>query len=138
MAIAHMPVRRSFSGVARAEFILHAGYVILPAIAGVDKFFYALTNWTQYLWSEVPRMTGIGPTLFMQIVGGVEIAAALLVLIAPRIGGVIVALWLWSIIANLILAGNYYDVALRDFGLSLGALALASLAKRARTTETIP
>ena len=138
MAIAHIPVRRSMSGVARAEFILNAGYVILPAIAGVDKFFYSLTNWTQYLWSEIPRMTGIGPTLFMQIVGGIEIAAALLVLLVPRIGGVVVGLWLLGIVANLILAGGYYDIALRDFGLALGAFALASLARRERTIDTVP
>lgn len=132
MAIAHYPVRRSMTGAARAQLILHVGYVILPAIAGADKFMYALADWSQYLWPEIPRMTGIGPTLFMQIVGGIEVAAALLVLLVPRIGGYVVALWLWGIIANLILLGGYYDVALRDFGLSLGALALASLAKTER------
>ena len=133
MAIAHFPARRSMTGAARAQLILHVGYVILPAIAGADKFMSSLTDWSKYLWPEIPRMTGIGPTLFMQIVGGIEVAAALLVLLVPRIGGYVVALWLWGIIANLILLGGYYDVALRDFGLSLGALALASLAKTEKT-----
>ena len=133
MAIAHYPVRRSMTGAARAQLVLHVGYVILPAIAGADKFMYALTDWTKYLWPEIPRMTGIGPTLFMQIVGGIEVAAALLVLLVPRIGGYVVALWLMGIIANLILLGGYYDVSLRDFGLALGALALASLAKTEKT-----
>jgi hypothetical protein len=66
---------------------------------------------------------------FMKIVGVVEIAAGLLVIFKPRIGAVVVALWLWGIIINLLTIPGYYDIAARDFGLSLGALALASLAK---------
>lgn len=135
MAIAHFPAQRSITGAARAQLILHAGYVILPAIAGADKFMYAIADWSKYLWPEIPRITGIGPTLFMQIVGGIEVIAALLVLLVPRIGGYVVALWLMGIIANLLLLGGYYDVALRDFGLALGALALASLAKTEKTSS---
>ena len=64
----------------------------------------------------------------MEIVGAIEIVAAFLVLFKPKIGGLIVTLWLWGIVANLLLIPGYYDIALRDFGLSLGALALSRLA----------
>jgi hypothetical protein len=138
MAIAHFPATRSSGGVARAQAILHIGYVLLPAIAGADKFMYALADWTKYLAPQFPQMLGVSPQLFMQGVGIVEVVAALLVLMSPRIGGIVVALWLWGIIVNLVMLGGYYDIALRDFGLSLGALALASLAAadRRRLHET--
>lgn len=111
-----------------AYLILQIGFAALPIIAGVDKYFDKLTNWSMYLWEGVPRMTGLPAHTFMMIVGGIEIAAGVLVALMPRIGAIVVALWLWGIIANLLLAGGFYDIALRDFGLSLGALALARLA----------
>jgi uncharacterized membrane protein YphA (DoxX/SURF4 family) len=111
-----------------AYLILHVGFAALPIIAGLDKFFNRLVAWEGYLAPQVTQMTGLSAHTFMQIVGVVEIVAGLLVAVAPRIGGWVVALWLWGIIANLFMAGQFYDIALRDFGLSLGAIALARLA----------
>jgi hypothetical protein len=111
----------------QAYSILLSGFIALPIIAGLDKFFHVLVDWTQYLAPIVPRLTGIEPGLFMMIVGVIEIAAGIIVAIAPRFGGLLVAAWLWGIIVNLLLIPGYYDIALRDFGLSLGALALARL-----------
>jgi uncharacterized membrane protein HdeD (DUF308 family) len=70
----------------------------------------------------------VDPVTFMMIVGVIEIAAGVLVAMMPRVGGYVVAAWLWAIIVNLLMMGSYYEVAARDFGLSLGALALARLA----------
>ena len=110
----------------QAYQLLHWGFVILPILAGLDKFFMRLTDWTQYLWPQFGNM--VAPRMCMEIVGVIEIIAGFLVAFKPKIGAVIVAVWLWAIIANLLLLQNYYDIALRDFGLSLGALALARLA----------
>jgi hypothetical protein len=111
----------------RAYVILHLGYTILPLIAGADKFFNFFVEWDRYL---APQITNIVPArYFMMGVGVVEIAAAFFVLFRPRIGGYVVAAWLWGIILNLLMIPAFYDIALRDFGLSLGALALANLAQ---------
>jgi hypothetical protein len=107
--------------------ILHWAFVIAPLIAGIDKFFNKLTDWSMYLWAPVGNAVG-GAHKAMEIVGAIEIVAAFLVLFKPKIGGLIVMLWLWGIIANLLLGPGFYDIALRDFGLSLGALALSRLA----------
>jgi len=115
--------------------LLHVGYVALPLIAGLDKFFFLLTNWDQYL---SPTFASMLPATFpfMLLVGIVEIAAAFVVAFKPRIGAYVVALWLWAIIINLLSLGNFYDIALRDFGLSIGALALARLSVSSDTTAT--
>jgi hypothetical protein len=107
--------------------ILYAGFVVLPIVAGADKFFHLLVNWDQYLAPRVTDVVPLSASTFMMIVGVIEIVAGLLVAIRPRIGAYIVTLWLWGIIVNLMLIPGYYDIALRDFGLSLGALALGSL-----------
>ena len=109
--------------------ILHWGFVIAPILAGLDKFFMKLTDWTQYLWSPLGSVFGT-PHRFMYIVGAIEIIAGFLVAFKPKIGGLVVAFWLWGIIVNLLLLQNFYDIALRDFGLSLGALALFRLASQ--------
>jgi hypothetical protein len=108
--------------------VLRIGFTLLPIIFGLDKFFDVLTDWSAYL---APWIDGIVPGTAHQAmlaVGVVEIAAGLLVAVAPRIGGYVVAAWLAGIIVNLLLLGDFYDVALRDFGLFLAALALARLA----------
>src|SRR5437667_7773463 len=108
----------------QAYLILHVGFAALPIIAGLDKFFDKLTSWDMYLAPVATRVTGLTAHNFMMIVGVVEIVAGLLVAVAPRIGGWVVALWLWGIIANLFMMPaemHFYDIALRDFGLSLGA-----------------
>ena len=111
----------------QAYQLLHWGFVVAPILAGVDKFFMKLTDWTQYLWAPLGNLVG-SPRIFMEIVGAIEIVAGFLVAFIPKIGGYVVAFWLWGIIINLLLLQNYYYIALRDFGLSLGALALARLA----------
>lgn len=108
--------------------ILHVGFVVAPTLAGLDKFAHLLTNWDQYLAPSIARLSPIGGHDLMLVVGVVEVVAGLLVAVRPKIGGYVVAAWLVGLIVNLLLAGGYYDIALRDLGLSLGALALARLA----------
>lgn len=110
----------------QAYQILHWGFVIAPLVAGVDKFFNKLTEWSMYLWSPLGKLVG-GAGTFMRIVGVIEIVASCLVAFKPKIGAPIVAAWLVGIIINLLLLGTYLDIALRDFGLFLGALALFRL-----------
>ena len=114
----------------QAYMILKFGFTVAPVIAGLDKFFNLLVDWTQYLTPLVPRWTGIDPAGFMMAVGVIEIVAGILVAMKPKLGALIVTAWLWGIIVNLLLVPGYFDVALRDLGLSLGALALARLAAR--------
>jgi hypothetical protein len=111
----------------QAFWILYAGFVALPILAGLDKFFHLLVNWDQYLAPIVTRILPVSGHTFMLAVGVIEVVAGLLVLARPRIGAYVVALWLWGIIVNLMLIPGFFDIALRDFGLSLGALALARL-----------
>jgi hypothetical protein len=113
----------------QAYEILHIGFAALPILAGADKFFHFLVNWDQYLAPVVIDYLPVGGHTFMLIVGVIEIIAGLLVAVRPGIGAYVVALWLWGIIVNLLLVPGFYDIALRDFGLSLGALALARLSK---------
>ena len=129
-------VARPTSPVARpayqAQLILHVGFTALPIVAGLDKFFHLLVDWDQYLAPAVARVLPVTAHTFMLAVGVVEVVAGLLVAFLPRVGGYVVMLWLWGIIVNLLLARGYYDIALRDFGLSLGALALARLSQEFR------
>ena len=110
--------------------ILQVAFVLAPIIAGLDKFFGWLVNWDQYLAPSVAGMLPVAPHTFMLAVGVVEIVAGLIVAAKPYFGGYLVTLWLWGIIVNLLMARGFYDVALRDFGLSLGATALARLSRR--------
>ena len=109
--------------------ILRVGFTLAPILAGLDKFTHLLVNWDQYLAPAVAQLLPMSGSTFMQLVGVIEIAAGILVAVRPRIGGFVVMAWLWGIIINLLLIPGYYDIALRDFGLSLGALALALLAR---------
>jgi len=122
--VSRVPTRN----VLRAYQILYVGFIVLPIVAGADKFLHLLVNWNDYLAPFVAGMLGGTAGYFMYAVGVVEIVAGLVVATVPRFGGYLVALWLWGIIANLLLIPGYFDIALRDFGLSLGALALAQLA----------
>lgn len=113
----------------QAYQILHLGFTIAPILAGLDKFFNVLADWERYLAPVFPQMLGLSPETFMMIVGAIEIVAGIAVWVKPRFGGYLVMAWLWGIILNLLLIPGYFDIALRDFGLSLGALALARLAE---------
>ena len=115
------PVRQAYE-------ILHWGYVAAPAIAGLDKFTDVLVNWDKYLAPSFALRVPMSTHQFMMLAGVIEIFAAFLVAIRPKVGASIVAMWLAGIIVNLLAMGGYYDIALRDFGLMLGAIALARLA----------
>ena len=109
--------------------LLHIGFTIAPIVAGLDKFFGLLVNWDQYLAPAIVHLTPLGSNL-MVLAGVVEIIAGLVVFMRPKFGGYLVAAWLLGIIVNLLLIPGYYDIALRDLGLLLGALALARLSER--------
>jgi hypothetical protein len=117
------------SGPSREAFLLlRTVFTVAPVLFGLDKFTNLLTDWTDYL---APWMNDIVPGTAQQAmyaVGVVEILAGVTVALAPRYGGPLVAAWLAGIILNLLTIPDYYDVALRDFGLLVAALALARLA----------
>ncbi len=117
----------------QAYHILHWGFTALPILAGLDKFLLLLTDWHRYL---APQFAVFGTNATMSIVGIIEMVAGLGVALKPRWFAPVVAVWLWGIIANLLALGNYYDVALRDFGLSLGALALWRLSEHFNATQS--
>jgi hypothetical protein len=112
----------------QAYGILRLGFVVAPILFGLDKFADWLVDWQTYLAPEIDDLVPGTAHQAMLAVGVIEILAGLVVAIRPRFGGYLVAAWLAGIIVNLLLLGDHYDVALRDFGLLLGALALARLA----------
>lgn len=112
----------------QAFALLRAGFALAPILFGLDKFLELTADWSTYLWPPVADVLPGSAATVMLAVGVVEIAAGVLVAIAPRIGGYVVAAWLTGIILNLLLLGDHYDIALRDVGLLVGALALARLA----------
>ena len=111
----------------QAFYILRFGFTVAPIIAGADKFFHLLCDWDKYLAPWIANIVHNGHA-FMLAVGVVEIVAGLIVAFKPKFGGYLVALWLAGIIFNLVTYSGYFDVALRDLGLLLSALALARLA----------
>jgi len=113
----------------QAYRILQFGFTVAPIVAGLDKFFDLLVNWDQYLPSFVSGMVGGRVHSLMYLVGVIEIIAGLGVWFKPRIFAYVVAAWLLLIIANLLMIPGYFDVALRDLGLALGALALGRLSQ---------
>jgi Ca2+/Na+ antiporter len=113
----------------QAYQILRIGFTVAPIVAGVDKFLHLLVNWDQYLPAAVNNILGGNGHQFMYIVGVIEIVAGIGVFLKPKIFAYIVAAWLVLIIINLLMIPGYYDVALRDLGLALGALALGRLSQ---------
>jgi hypothetical protein len=115
--------------VQQAFLLLRVAFTVAPILFGLDKFAEVLTDdWTRYLAPEFNDIIPGSAQDAMYLVGGVEILAGIVVLVAPRFGGLLVAGWLAGIIVNLLLVGGFGDIALRDFGLLLGALTLARLA----------
>ena len=110
-------------------WLLRIAFTVAPILFGVDKFFNWSVHWPDYLAGWVNSIIPGSAQDFMHVVGGVEIAAGLLVAVAPRIGAFLVAGWLFGIVVNLLTknAPEYYDIALRDFGLMLAALTLGRL-----------
>jgi hypothetical protein len=103
-------------------------FSLAPLIAGLDKFFNYLVHWEKYLSPTALSVSPWNAMVTMKVVGAIEVVAGFLVAVRPRIGAYVVAAWLLGIVVNLLLIPGYYDVALRDFGLCLGALALGRLA----------
>ena len=114
---------------AQAFLILRLAFTVAPILFGLDKFATVLTDdWTRYLATEFDDILPGSADDAMYLVGGVEILAGVIVFVVPRFGGLLVAGWLAGIIVSLLLVGGYGDIALRDFGLLVGALALSRLA----------
>ena len=120
---------RTSSPAYQAYQILHLAFVVAPVLAGLDKFFHILENWDMYLAPAIAKLSPVSPHDLMLAVGVIEIIAGILVAIKPRIGAYVVAAWLLGIVINLLIFPGFFDIALRDFGLALGALALARLSK---------
>jgi len=112
----------------QAFTLLRVGFTVAPILFGIDKFLDWLVDWQIYLAPEVNDLVPGNAHQAMLAIGVVEIVAGLAVALRPRFGGYLVAAWLAGIIVNLLLQADFYDVALRDFGLLLGALTLARLA----------
>jgi hypothetical protein len=121
-------------GARQAFLLLRTVFTIAPIAFGLDKFFNVLTDWEQYLAPWINDLVPGSAHQAMLAVGVVEILAGVVVALRPSIGAYVVAAWLLGIIINLLSIGEYYDVALRDFGLLVGALALARLAAPASWT----
>jgi hypothetical protein len=126
------------SAIRQAFWLLRVGFTVLPVVFGLDKFADVLTDWPRYLAPQIDALVPGSAHQAMLAVGVVEIAAGVLVAVAPRIGSWVVAAWLAGIIGNLLLLGDFYDVALRDLGLLLGALTLARLAAVVHGTDRVP
>ncbi|MFZ0593221.1 MAG: hypothetical protein WAM39_22375 [Bryobacteraceae bacterium] len=116
------PARQAFQ-------ILRFGFTVAPILFGLDKFLNLLVNWEKYLAPWIVHIVG-NAHAFMLAVGIIEIIAGLLVALKPRWGGYVVTLWLLGIIVNLLSYSGFYDIALRDFGLLLAALALGRLSEQ--------
>ena len=114
----------------QAYQILRLGFTVAPILAGLDKFLHLMVNWDQYVPATVNNILGGRGHEFMYVVGVIEIVAGIGVFLKPRIFAYVVAAWLVLIIANLLMIPGYYDVALRDLGLALGALALGRLSEK--------
>jgi hypothetical protein len=138
MSTTHPGSTRTTTPADRAFFLLRAGFTVAPILFGLDKFVEVLTDdWEAYLAPWVNDIVPGSAHDAMLLVGVIEIVAGIVVAVAPRWGGLLVAAWLGGIILNLVTMGEYYDIALRDFGLLLAALSLSLLAAgRQQTTPS--
>jgi len=124
----HEPSLQLSNPAYQGYLLLRIGFVVAPLLFGLDKFFNILVDWDKYLAPVVNDIVPGNAHQAMLAVGVIEIVAALVVALRPRFGGYLVAAWLAGIIVNLLFIPGHYDIALRDFGLLLGALTLARLA----------
>ncbi len=122
----------------QAFLLLRTVFTVAPILFGLDKFTNLLTEWTMYLAPVATSVVPLPAQTIMYIVGVVEIIAGVMVALRPRFGSALVAVWLLGIIINLIVLGGFYDVALRDFGLLVGALALNRLSPRKAVPAATP
>lgn len=117
----------SYHNVVSSETILRYTFTIVPIVAGADKFFNLLTDWEKYLHPGIVSILPFSATTFMVIVGIIEIIAGILVMLKPKIGAYVVSLWLIGIVLNLILSGDYLDIAVRDLVMAISAFVLARM-----------
>lgn len=122
------------TGAHQAFLLLRTVFTVAPILFGLDKFANLLTDWEKYLAPWINDLVPGSAHTAMLLVGVVEVVAGVAVALRPRFGGYLVAAWLLGIIVNLVTLGDYYDVALRDFGLFVAALALARLASATAST----
>ncbi|GAA4498772.1 DoxX family membrane protein [Hymenobacter ginsengisoli] len=110
--------------------VLTLTYGLVPIVAGLDKFTNLLTNWEAYLAPNQVRLLPVAAPAFMHLVGIIEVVAGILVLLRPRIGAWVVMGWLIAIALTLVSGGHYFDVAVRDLVMAIGAWSLAYLCQR--------
>lgn len=122
-------MKTQFTSLAQVFNILKYTFVIVPIVAGADKFFNLLTNWEQYLSPFMENIIPFSGSTFMKITGVIEIIAGLIVLKKPEVGGLIVSAWLVGIALSLLIGFNYVDVAVRDLVMAIAAFSMAQLAK---------
>ena len=128
-SVAHQATEQRLDNPAFQAFtLLRIGFAVAPMLFGLDKFLDWLVDWRIYLAPEINDLIPGSAHQAMLLVGAIEIVAGLVVAVRPKFGGYLVAAWLTGIIVNLLIQADFYDVALRDFGLLLGALSLARLA----------
>jgi hypothetical protein len=125
----------ALSRVERVVQILHWTYGLVPIAAGADKFMHILTDWNKYLAPVVTEILPISASAFMAIVGVIEIIAGIIVLVKPKIGSLIVGFWLLGIVINLFLTGQYFDIAVRDIVMAIGAFCLYTLLNGRKTHD---
>lgn len=130
----HVPVAASYSD--RVISILKWTYGLVPIVAGADKFTHLLVDWNKYLAPVVTDVLPLSAGTFMSVVGIIEIVAGIIVLTRPNVGSIIVACWLVAIALNLLLTGQYYDIAVRDTVMAIGAFSL-HLLLRGREQEAV-
>lgn len=121
------------------QSILKLTYGLVPIVAGLDKFTNLLTNWEQYLGEPFLSLLPMSTATFMSIVGVIEVVAGLIVLFRPSVGAFIVSAWLSLIALTLIISGHFFDVAVRDLVMAVGAFCLWKLSatRRARSYDTL-
>jgi hypothetical protein len=117
------------SGSRQAYVILRSAFTVAPILFGVDKFFDVMADWGRYLAPPLADLSPLTVATTMHVVGVVEVLAGVLVAVRPRLGAPVVAAWLAGIIVNLLVLGGHLDIALRDFGLMLAAIALFALGR---------
>jgi hypothetical protein len=113
--------------IKQVQNVLRLTFGIVPIVAGLDKFTNLLADWPSYLGGNITAMLPVTATVFMKIVGVIEIVAGVIVLVRPLIGAYIVMVWLICIAVQLIIGGHYFDVAVRDLVMAIGAFTLAKL-----------
>ena len=130
-----LPVRRTDVASRRAYQLLKLAFGVIPVLAGLDKFESSLGSWTKYAAPAIVAQSPVDLAHLMYAIGLFEVFAGFLVIALPRMGALVIAGWLALVMINLVLAGGFRDVALRDFGLFLGALALSELSRAETTPE---